>query len=800
MNELFSGDEDHSKGVQFTINEHYAKAFEYRKEREELEKLKAKYGSDYDPNDSEPEFSTDSESAESEDEDGEELTPAVDVAILRTLARIKKKDPGIYDSRKDIFGEEQEKISSVPTINPVLTVKDKVKPVTLRQAKLDSVLRGSRSPSPSAEADQLTHVQEQEKLRKETIAVFHDAVPDTEGDDFLIPRSKTKDELEREEEEYRAFLEREVGDLNELVTIDASPEILQADNEHLSASADERLPGESKKKKKKTKSSPNDKGKKTKSEEDQEFLMNYILNRGWVDHSERHVPTYNEITVGSSSKDKQKTKKLSKTNEEVEEENAKSDLDALSDASFDSLASHFEASYNHRFEEPDAAVIPAYPRNIASTVRRSDTVRKDARERKKQRKEEEIEKKKEEVRRLKALKMREVRRKLELIGREAGLKGSKGKGKNKATEDEDDGVVDEALKDLDLDGEWDPAKHDLQMAGLFERDETFFEPQHDENEEAADEEGLQFDEDGKPVWHDDIDLGDIPISDDDAFGVDEKAHKKEKKKELKRLKKQREQYQDDEGVDIDAMDADAPMNEGLEDEEWDGTEEMRKRVLDKYMDEIYGLEFNDMIGDLPTRFKYMPTEPTTYSLTPAEILMASDKELNEYMSVKKYAPYRLDKQDKHRYSKKNQDKLRELKGKLVERGGGRADFGRRDDNHGAGEGEAKQKKRKGKKERMKMKAVSGDQGVDSEQPLQDLAGEVKSLADEPTKTPSDDIRPKKRKRDISDDTGIPRPLGASGVQVEATDRGGAESDDGLKKKRKRKHKKKDGVIGDVHAE
>lgn len=45
----------------------------------------------------------DSEEAESEDEDGEELTPAVDAAILRTLARIRRKDPSIYESGKDVF-------------------------------------------------------------------------------------------------------------------------------------------------------------------------------------------------------------------------------------------------------------------------------------------------------------------------------------------------------------------------------------------------------------------------------------------------------------------------------------------------------------------------------------------------------------------------------------------------------------------------------------------------------------------------------------------------------------------------
>ena len=61
--------------------------------------MKEKYGSDYGEDDEE----TDSEDAESEDEDGEELTPAVDAAILRTLARIRRRDPEIYNSGKSIF-------------------------------------------------------------------------------------------------------------------------------------------------------------------------------------------------------------------------------------------------------------------------------------------------------------------------------------------------------------------------------------------------------------------------------------------------------------------------------------------------------------------------------------------------------------------------------------------------------------------------------------------------------------------------------------------------------------------------
>jgi protein KRI1 len=120
------------------------------------------------------------------------------------------------------------------------------------------------------------------------------------------------------------------------------------------------------------------------------------------------------------------------------------------------------------------------------------------------------------------------------------------------------------------------------------------------------------------------------------------------------------------------------------------------------------------VGDLPTRFKYVPVPTQTYSLTPVEILLATDKELNEYVSVKKYAPYRQEK-DRSRWDNKEKEKLREFKAKLGERVGDRVGFGM--GNQEGGEGGEKVKKRKGKKERMKMKAavaaeVDGELEVD----------------------------------------------------------------------------------------
>jgi protein KRI1 len=101
-----------------------------------------------------------------------------------------------------------------------------------------------------------------------------------------------------------------------------------------------------------------------------------------------------------------------------------------------------------------------------------------------------------------------------------------------------------------------------------------------DGEDVADEE--------KPQWDDDIDIGDI------VPGEPESSSKAEKKK--KKKKKKQSEDDNDQGVDIDAMDAE--VENMANDEEWDGTEEMRKRVLNKYMDELHELDFNDIVGSI----------------------------------------------------------------------------------------------------------------------------------------------------------------------------------------------------------
>jgi protein KRI1 len=105
--------------------------------------------------------------------------------------------------------------------------------LTIKQHALNGILNRdeSRTPSPGPK----TYVKDQELLKQETILAFKEAVSsDCDDDEFLVSREKTKDEIEQEEEEYREFLEREVGqiaDIKELITVEEGVERVHVEGE-----------------------------------------------------------------------------------------------------------------------------------------------------------------------------------------------------------------------------------------------------------------------------------------------------------------------------------------------------------------------------------------------------------------------------------------------------------------------------------------------------------------------------------------------------------------------------------------
>jgi protein KRI1 len=99
-------------------------------------------------------------------------------------------------------------------------------------------------------------------------------------------------------------------------------------------------------------------------------------------------------------------------------------------------------------------------------------------------------------------------------------------------------------------------------------------------------------------------------------------------------------------------------------------------------------------------------EPSSFQLTPAEILLATDAELNDYVGLKRFAPYRQSRSGKTRdqWDSKRGEKLKAIRQALSHRTGG--------SNWGGGasagmEQSSETKKRKGKKERQKAKLATG---------------------------------------------------------------------------------------------
>lgn len=136
----------------------------------------------------------------------------------------------------------------------------------------DVLAAADASDSDSDGVHEPTHVEEQAQLRAETIAAFHGGVE--EEDDLLQLRAKTEDEVAREEAEYRAYLEREVGSIGALIEVDENQVRQREDDSEYGEDKDEEErpmeveEGQGKKKKRKKKG----KGVE-KKQTDQEFLM-----------------------------------------------------------------------------------------------------------------------------------------------------------------------------------------------------------------------------------------------------------------------------------------------------------------------------------------------------------------------------------------------------------------------------------------------------------------------------------------------------------------------------------------------
>ena len=142
MSNVIDLDQEEIEG--FSINENYAKRFEYNKKRQELEELSLKY----------KDQTSDSDS-EIEDEDGELITPQVDAQIMKTITLLQKKSKEIYDGEKKYFDEEElERAKAKWQENKTS------KPIKLKDYQRSQLL-GTNAPATPTFADEQNNLKEE---------------------------------------------------------------------------------------------------------------------------------------------------------------------------------------------------------------------------------------------------------------------------------------------------------------------------------------------------------------------------------------------------------------------------------------------------------------------------------------------------------------------------------------------------------------------------------------------------------------------------------------------------------------
>ncbi|KAJ3305290.1 hypothetical protein HDU76_005039 [Blyttiomyces sp. JEL0837] len=717
---LLDDDEDEEEGDDgFKINVDFATRYQEKKKGEELSKLRDKYGDDWEAALEEDE---DEDDDEIEDETGELVTKDIDAKIIKTIGMIRAKNPAVYNPDTTFFSEEdlekaraawEAKQEAIRAEGERFTLKDYHRKRLLEDGP-EAVGQGLEEDGVEQEKVK-TFADEQEEIRlafkkaaeglgdddDEEDEVEQDKEAKKRGGLFTV-RDKTREDLEKEEEDYRLFLlENMKGEgaegLEDWRRFAAGDSNTKNDDEDDDDKID-----------------PND-----------QFLLSYLLNKGWVDKEfSKKIPTYDEI-IRNEHID---------VDEEVEEE----------------------------FER-DGDQIMTYAREIDGSMRRKDTRRADARKALNERKQEEKIRKAEELKRLKNLKKEEIRNRLQKIAEVAGFGGVAGddqdnvggfddyedsgdSGKKSKKNKSKNSKLKLFDKEVDLlEGDFDPDKWDQVMAERF-NDEYYNSVDKDPSIKPV----FDDDEFGGGDGDDDVEMddgdyndgGDVEIGEDglpkigneDDFEIDgvvssdlgpkagigkvrlkeekpvvfdrlaalaaqeeeEKKRKAEGKKEKKRKREgveadyyEEEAYPGVENEEDDnfVMDADyLPGGEmyGQDEETGEGSKKKSKKdkkkdrrkkdgagakidskmTFDQYLEEYYQLDYEDMIGDLPTRFKYRKVEPETFGLQPEEILTAPDAALNELVPLKSIAPFRPSQKiarDKQVWSKTKKKKLSKFK-------------------------------------------------------------------------------------------------------------------------------------------
>ncbi|KAA6422645.1 MAG: hypothetical protein FRX49_07505 [Trebouxia sp. A1-2] len=384
--QLFDGDDEvmNVDSPHLKVNDAFARRLQHNKQREELHRLQERH-----PKEAakaaqcvSAQQPSEEEGSSEEDEDDGYIPNAVEKQIFETMLKIRNRDSSIYDSKKHFFADASD--DDQPRQDGKATMKSKAsKPMLLKdviaQQALEHGAEAADSDEEEAEPAEPTYIQEQQDLKRNFLQARHTAVKEEEkdgsGDDFGG------------------------GVLHKRQRAGAQDEQSDGEAADLQQSLDEYF------------------GTDAPLNNDDRFLRQYVLNKGWVDADEAGLPSYEEI-VGVHDDE---------------------------DEAYDEQADHFEAAYNFRFEEEGGRQMITHPRILENTVRKTDDRRKRKRAEKAQRKAAQESIQQQEVKRLKNLKGQQIQ--------ERDIAGPSGQ--------------DDAALDALMQGDFDPEQYDKQMAAAF---------------------------------------------------------------------------------------------------------------------------------------------------------------------------------------------------------------------------------------------------------------------------------------------------------------------------------------------
>lgn len=264
-------------------------------------------------------------------------------------------------------------------------------------------------------------------------------------------------------------------------------------------------------------------------------------------------------------------------------------------------AEQFERAHNFRFQEPDGTHLQTFPRDIDTTLRRKEDKRKEDRKRRAERQAEEKLQKIEQLKRLKNLKKKQILEKLEKVQITSGCS------------------LEKLRHHLQLNKEFDSEEFNDQMHYIF--DETYYES----NEEIS----LK-----KPRFEHD------PLIDNENDDHCEEDHEeKERTKHFSSKISKRQSIHTSEKMISDQIHHQVPSLDKTK-EKLNSLDRTTRQNLERDLEDYHNIGYEDILGDMPTRFKYRQVKPAKYGLTVEEILLSDDKDLNARISLKKMAPYR----------------------------------------------------------------------------------------------------------------------------------------------------------------